>query len=588
MKTTLDENPDSESGSGGGLCVHEGWLGLKPADYSGAVIRLATLAQDRNSFLVFGWVELLPNEINAPPDAGRYRNFGSARYIFSRSALPLSEGLAWYHAASGGNFTVPKTSCTFAASRLAPEPHAQRFVARNDVPFSPEWHVTPRIHRLVPMDDPQGPLADLVSKMVDVNRFKEARQWLEEQLHFDVCAHDDWLGSLALVAPNPLLRSSRHHIRASDASGETVQVSTRLRSGVDHSSLSVRFQEHRAGADGWTHTCKIDSLGSAQMQAPGSVDALEYQIICSERGLLNFQPPANWVRAIRTEIGVQSGKRTVPVPARRKGDSPQSYSTPILSRAALTTIGTAPDDGLSRLKTLQDRREARTGARRPLGSGYLTQEVRIFHKDRAAAADFIREQIGRARSRLVFVDPYFNPIDFTEFALAAAWPDVAVKILINPAIKQLSAVPISAPPGITRQGDWFVHLIELVRDKAKELRTGGVEVFVSHPDCRFHDRVLIVDDDLWLCGHSFNNVGTGEISTMVRLPKSDDLRKRITDAFGLARPFIEFWAESTEPISLAVRGCIKVAGFLRQLAEKLERPAARFARPRAPTGSPQP
>lgn len=473
MKTTQEENNGAKDVFSGGLCIHEGWLGLKPTDYRVAVIRLATLAHTQSNLLIFGWMELLPNEITSPPEATRQADFGSDRYYFSRSVLPLVEGLAWYNAACAGIFTVPKATCTFVPGQIAPEPSTKRFVVRNDVPFSPDWHVTPRVHRLVPMGDPQGPLADLVSKMVEVNRFKEARQWLERQLHFDVCAYDDWFGSLALVAPNPLLRSSRAHIRRS-AFGETVQVSAQLRSGVDHSTLSVRFQEHRAGADGWTYTCGFDSLGSAGMRVLGTADAIEYQIVCSERGLLDFQPTTNWISVIASDVNVQEGNRTVLVPPRRKGDPQQSYDTPILSKATSITVGKASKDGLSQLKTLQTRREAKTGEYRPLGTVRTMEEVMIFENDRAAAVDFIREQIRRARSKVVFVDPYFNPIDLTEFGYAVSWPNVSVKILIGPG--NLRGLSVSAPQGVKSDGDWLAQAIKSVPNKAKELRIEFVPI----------------------------------------------------------------------------------------------------------------
>lgn len=527
----------------GELCTHKGWVGLKPGDYSKAVIRLVTVLDNHSTFLVFGWIELLPKEMPPPPEVTRRVDFKPSRYFFNRIVMPLDDGLAWYDAACNGIFSIPNTEYSFVPGRLAPEPNSRRFALRNDVPFSPSWHVTPRVHRLVPKDEPPGLLTELVSNMVEKDRFKETRHWLEGQLHFDICAHDDWMGSLALIAPNPLLRSSRGYVAPIDVGGTLVGVSAQPREGVDCSTLSVRFQEHRAGALGWTDTRPMDLTGLAQTRALGGMDALEYQILCSERGLLDFQPPTPWISAVYFRMGVQSVDRAVATPPRRKSEQPKTYKSSVFNAIPPITIGSAPDDALARLRTLRSRREARSGERRPLDEGHMPEELKIFHNDREAAVSFIRERIARARTRVILVDPYFNPSDFAEFALATGWRGVAVSVLISQSVSHLESAPNSPLAGVATQGDHLVLQIESVRTQAKKLGMASVDVLVSRTEQRFHDRFLLIDDDLWLCGHSFNNVGTGEISTIVRLPKSDDLRRQIEGACQSATSYIEHWAK---------------------------------------------
>ena len=59
-----------------------------------------------------------------------------------------------------------------------------------------------------------APIVEMAEGMTSVERYRRARSWLLERLHFDLLAHDDWLGGIRLVAPNPLLGSSRTRISA--------------------------------------------------------------------------------------------------------------------------------------------------------------------------------------------------------------------------------------------------------------------------------------------------------------------------------------------------------------------------------------
>jgi hypothetical protein len=164
-QTVLDPPPASFAG----------WMGLLQGDYSCAVIRLATLEQLQVNHLVFASVELLPSEIRAPPNAGRRANFGEARFVFSRTVVTISEGLDWYEAAWQARVGVPGQSVAISTAALAPEPEQHRFVLRSDVPFSPAWHGAPRIHRLLPMNEPVSVLGEVIAGMATIDRWGRAR-----------------------------------------------------------------------------------------------------------------------------------------------------------------------------------------------------------------------------------------------------------------------------------------------------------------------------------------------------------------------------------------------------------------------------
>jgi len=519
------------------------WQGLLVGDYDRAVIRLATAAEAGVTHLVFGWVELLPPEIPSPPPSGEKLTVGNCRLMMGRQTLPLEAGLSWYGGAGAGSITVPGTPHLVAAPPFGPEPAAQRFVVRDDVPFSPRWHGTPRVHRLVPMSDPVGPLADAMAGLLTVERWRRGRAWLEAQLHFDVLAWDDWVGGLALVAPNPVHRSVRAKIVARSDACETVEVAGAVRMNADAAGLIVNFQEERAGGSGWSSQAPMNRLGVATIEVPGSIDMSSHCVICPKRGLLHIEGPSGWIRSIVSQMFITEADRVVEVPPRSSGEAPRTYTAKVSSEASEVRTGETRQDGLSRLHSLRTRRERRSGPARPINAGRVADDWRLFERDRPAAEEFIRSRIASAGRRVVFVDPYFSASDLFTFAFATERTGVSVSILINPRQEHLRKEPVGAPDGVTSHGDWLFQQIARSNAEKARLRIGPVTVKVSASDRRFHDRFLIVDDTVWHCGHSFNAVGDGEISVMSRLRDADGLLERVLFELDAGRDFVDWWTE---------------------------------------------
>ncbi|MDT4865413.1 hypothetical protein FQZ97_1002130 [compost metagenome] len=160
------------------------------------------------------------------------------------------------------------------------------------------------------------------------------------------------------------------------------------------------------------------------------------------------------------------------------------------------------------------------------------------------------------------MDPYLDADDLQEFATAASYQGVAIRGLINPR------------PGRNRRadangdlfGDQMLEKIEALRDPAQEF--GDIDIRVSKVR-RLHDRFLQVDDVVWHSGHSFNQMGKGEISLMTLVAEPAETREVLAEAFAEAEPFESHWAN--RPIlHWSLR---QAAGYqLRRLAKWIERP----------------
>lgn len=176
-------------------------------DYHGALVRLTTMRAAETQYLMFGLVELFPRDISPPrsftagkkpwsvPDFG-----GGVTLAASASAMRVADALAWYEAAALGKVAIPLHSAgPIVSSSFGAEPASGRFCVGEDVPFAQQWHSGPRIHRLVPMDDP----AEAVQQL---GKSVHAREWLASNAGFDPFQFEEWLGSrkLAWFCSGPL------------------------------------------------------------------------------------------------------------------------------------------------------------------------------------------------------------------------------------------------------------------------------------------------------------------------------------------------------------------------------------------------
>jgi hypothetical protein len=221
-----------------------------------------------------------------------------------------------------------------------------------------------------------------------------------------------------------------------------------------------------------------------------------------------------------------------------------------------------PATALLQLEELQRARAKRIGVWRPAEAPLARRVVHLLENDREGTVTWIRELIASARFQILLVDPYLDADDLQEFATAASFQGVAIRGLINPR------------PGRNRRGDGsgdlfgdqMLEKIEALRDPAQEF--GDIDIRVSKIR-RLHDRFLQVDDVIWHSGHSFNQLGRGEISVMTLVAEPAETREVLAEAFAEAEPFEIYWAKRPKvPWSLRQK-----AGYqLRRLAQWIERP----------------
>jgi hypothetical protein len=540
-------------------------------DYHGALVRLATMRAAGKQYLLFGYVELFPRDIPVPErfTAGErpwaVPNFGGD-VTLAASALPMStsDALAWYGEAARGRVTIPPTapSVEIAAPPFGVEPALGRFCVGDIVPFSAQWHGGPRVHRLVPMEDP----AEVVERL---GSSAAAREWLVGNAGFDPFEYEEWLASLSLLAPDPLLTGVGHFTRDRKADGSERVVLQAYRRhyenypDADAGALKLVVLQRRPA--GWTEVlpASFDDDGFAIKDYPEPVSETGFAISCPIRGLVRMVPPTLWMEQISVGFGVVDAVLDVEVPSGGRRKPASRYKTSRLRDAGGVHVGEAlPPSGAIRIVELQEARKdrlQRQSAPQRLFGVHETDKDDLTGDDlvrmRGEAESYVANLVAGAQRRVVFVDPDFGVRELQNYALRVMRDGVKVTILTgapqmrkarpNDGVEETSPeeqTASSAPPGVL--------LLAQLQHVQGRLGPGAPKVLVM-PGSRkpvFHDRFLVIDDVVWASGPSFNELGE-RIGLISQVHEPRIVIATIERALDRSKPLADWIAEAglTEP-----------------------------------------
>lgn len=514
-------------------------------DYPEALIRLATVRGDSTHYLLFAWVELFPFDMAVPSswNAGKkpwaIPGFSDWSCGFSVRKVATADALDWYESAGIGKIEFVN-SASVQVVKLQAEPIYEEFCVGVEAPFVFRWHDGPRIHRYIPMDE--IPLN--VRKLGSSAAF---RDWLKVNLGFNPFQYDEWLGGLALVAPDPVCSSVDvfPSEKGKDGSEFLTVYATPRRSterGVsDLSTLSVIVAERRV--NGWSsvHEMKLEPDGYCTICHKKKWSEAGHAVVCARRGLLRFVEPLSWIEQIGIGMNLVNGHRQVQVPSGGRRKPGNTYSVAHQVKGSDIVVGEAMSDkARMRLIGLRERARLRVErsnvAQRMFGVTSISPSPQEIEARRKEAEDFVAKLVAGARKCIIFVDPYFGPREMRQFALRNSHENVVIKILTGQ-MALLGQMP-DAPAG-TKIGEIFVKDVDFLAH-THGVQSPQVRVMPGGDDAVIHDRYLIIDDVVWHCGPSFNELGQ-RVGVMVLLPESLSIRRIVSRVWCRSTPLPEYW-----------------------------------------------
>jgi len=525
--------------------VHLPWL--VPGDYEHALLHLAWLVEHGHYTLVFALVELFPSEM-PPPDptpehcpAQPYRlsKKQSFRIYIKRHLLPAQAALAWYEASRAGTVVLPDDpdrngdDRILATSQLAEDPPWPHLVATDSLPFLQHTWGIVRAHHLFQVTKPAE--LDLLIQTA------AAIDWFSHQLFFDLGDYPEWLGSLHLIAPNPVFRHlNRHRETGAEHTNTVVRIIPRANRSLD--SLHLDLTQY--GATGLT-VAYSRPLAGPETIVPhvGTVDTVGHRITCAIRGVLDWTAPLGYIDDVHLTIETPVAQRRVMVPP-SPGRPGEVYDVPVLRTTYDNTVSDSPVPKTAGAYLVQSQLTRKLSA---------AQERRVeawFYDERDRATLFVRDLITRARTQLWVVDPYFGGVDLMQFVMATTRDTVAVTIMTgadylsksdrpntvadtaDALLTQLSRLSTDDAPAsrdalrdALLAGDAVLaHLgrlgIRRTVDEATEHGdtllayldrldpSGRITAYVmTGASPAVHDRFLVIDDAVWCLGNSLNTLG---------------------------------------------------------------------------------
>lgn len=496
---------------------------LLGGDYRHAVVHLAWDREGQHRTLLFGCVELLPSEV--PPPADDYddrksgvRLPGRGRYVYVRHVVTTAEAaVRWYEGcrhgvvrrpASDGSFDDP--TLLFASGPLEEEPPWPGLVCHEEpsFPFRARWHTSARLHHLVAPDEP-------VLEWTP-GEGKAALAYLEEQLFFSFERYRELLGSVHLIAPNPILRDV--HLSRKESRGETealrVEFVPRAYASLDGLELSIR--EHRPTATSGIHAVSVERP-IVELDFPHEMQRVETALVSTSRGVLYANSPHSFTRQIAFDLAMISAERDVEVPGTRRRKV-ERYKVGVTDSSERTLVAPTqrPRRAIRRLlEGYYDRK--RKDLASELGQTW-------FDSDVETATARIRDLVQRASREVFIVDGYFTATELRRFALASGDARVPIRILTSAeGLREIARIEGEEFESRQSRATQLGQDLDLA---LKQSHANPMELRLMPGRPEIHDRFMLVDGELWMLGASLNELGSRG-TVLIRLPDPSSIRRKL-------------------------------------------------------------
>lgn len=530
-------------------------------DYGQAVLHLAwdkhKDSKQRN--LLFALVELLPCEVPPPEDYGEQtiRLKSKNHRLFVRHlVLPASQALSWYRNCARGVAVRPNSKGHFEETP-SPEdlfgdlrwdqepawPHLTCALPTWSTPFVSRWHYPARVHHLVATE------FELATHWTTEDDKSEAADWLHEQLGFDLCKYSSLIGSIHLLAPNPVFRNFHyHHGKLLTEGFETVIYKADLRSGDRPFELTLIIRDDTPTGTGLLKAIPLATTSGAFV-INREFNLQSVYVIDKYRGLLYGSESFYFPGGISMNMELVTSQRVI-----RDDDGKVVSKVPLIGQGGPVIEANALGRVSTHSKQAAAALRAESNVLRRRYKAQLYHE-RWFQGDKEAAVELIRSLLRRARRRVLIVDPYFRRTEL-KFILEVSNTTVPIRVLGSARVLKKVAVD-HCPPKLKRArnvlraldinreemlpwarkvvaaGSWLPgDLAGLLKNRANDLvgnnvtlhadqllqaveranvapKANPLEVRVMIGSARdVHDRFLLVDNDLWLLGSSLNEFGS--------------------------------------------------------------------------------
>lgn len=526
---------------------------IKNSSYEWAVIRLATLQKrGQAGRLLFATVTLLlPDRPPLPKMNGLDRHAvgkSGETIFFRRTVLTAQAAIDWYRSlGNGGEITpVPSRENDFernvdgvdiSVSPLIDDPTwphlglpmgegliAQPTGRSHPAPFM--GSVPARIHRRF------GNHEGFDSLLAD----DDALAFIGRRLHIDLRHYFEYLGSIALVVPDPIIKQiDNFMIPATDDRGERIFYRFVPRPGQSLEGLKITTFDEQAHLLTSFETRDMPVDGILDVDKGSCTGAYGYVVTHPEHGTLVYHPPTGFLRQIGLNINAVGGggiKVSAPI-----SDSSNSVRMEYqaANRSQISTSSILGDE--SNIPNVNARVAIAASQREKIASAKQYGQRWFANGSREEAMRFVRGEISRARSRVMIADPYLGSLQLGQFLYAVNGDTVKVILLTSGS---------AFKSGESKLQDFQKQLDDLTAIVKVTAEVGVLAQSV------LHDRFLVIDDCVWFLGNSLNALGD-KTSMIVKLPNPDEAIEQLEAMLKQAESFDSYREKQSKESPEAVK-----------------------------------
>lgn len=509
-------------------CRLERYSVLNTDFYVGAVIRFATLRKQRGQAgrLLFATVSLIPRGRPLPPPMKGLDQCPAGKtgetVFFRRVLLSAQEAVDWYRTLGSGDDKSPTPSRN-------EERHSKYDGIKIEIPTltdDPAWpylglpigegwfvHLSGRSHPAPFIGNAPARIHRRFGSQEGFDLMladDKAVAFITRRLHVDLRLYREYLGSVALVAPDPILKQIDHFmIPASSEKGERIFYRFVPRAGESLTGLKLTtFDEQNHLLTDFT-TQDIPADGILDINKGDCTGTYGYVVTHPEHGVLAYSPPYPFLRQVGFNMHpVLGGGITVSVPTGESSNSPRmeyqasQRSSPLATQSLIGDAARIPNN-YARIAIAASRREKLANAQQ-YGQRWFPDG------SREEAMRFIQGELRRAKSKVMIADPYLAGLQLGQFLYAVNPETTSVTLLTSGrAFKSKEQEP-------SKIDDFSLRLDQLEKDAQVTAKAYVLQSSI------LHDRFLVIDDAVWFLGNSLNTLGD-KASLIVKLPNPDEV-----------------------------------------------------------------
>jgi hypothetical protein len=324
-----------------------------------------------------------------------------------------------------------------------------------------------------------------------------AAELSKKYIHTDLEKFDEHLGNAYLFGCNPILR---------DADFSLIDHNTRLlvqfkeRSGKSIIGSKLVLEEKRGSNVGF-YIEKIIEQRRLIIDLPYFPDTLIKSIIHAD-GYLLEKDHSTWANY---EMQMHIHETQVNTTINVNGKSKEIKSAKYTKQPSVKVAGY----DFSGARYFVDRMNGRKHE-----VAAVTKEFMFFEgspADKAQASQIVHDLLSKANFRVMLLDPYFGAIDF-EYAIGVSNMSIEVQVI--------SSAFFLHEKVIKERLETNAHALNSVLDQytaAFSRHQIRIRVLPGNKRSPLHDRYIVVDDDAYLLGSSFNEFGS-RATTLIKVP----------------------------------------------------------------------